>query len=281
MRKTLSIIVLLLLTSRLCHPLMAQASSEVIFNARWFDKEYQRYELRCNSYALQREDTTEQETLVCQMDVIVKDSTYNAFFLEYAMSDFKWMGPHYLNTRWVNSLKDFRLSVKTSPVGVLQELQDTKAFSAALDKSIDDLFKHYGSLPELEAREKLYALRADVQAWILSSIVQFHSAYGLAYRKDEVLEVPDKMEWQDKQQAMNVIHYKKLQDESEGVATLVTATVPVDTLYAADSTILQFEQTSAMMMHISTGWPVYTYRQLEFGTQAWKEGLTIEISLKK
>lgn len=281
MRKRLSVIVLILLASRLCHPLMAQASSEVIFNARWLDKEYQRYELRCSSYALQREDTTEQETFVCQMDVIVKDSTYNAFFLEYALSDFKWMGPHYLNTRWVHSLKDFRIVVKASPVGVLQEIQDSKTFSEALDKSIDDLFKHYGSLPELEAREKLYALRADVQAWILSAIVQFHSAYGLAYREGEVLEVPDKMAWDEHSEPMNVLHYKKLEDNSDGVATLVTATVPVDTLYAADSTILPFEQTSAMMMHIPTGWPVYTYRQLEFGTQAWKEGLTIEISLKK
>ena len=94
----------------------------------------------------------------------------------------------------------------------------------------------------MEAREKLYALRADVQAWILSSIVQFHSAYGLAYREGEVLEVPDKMAWDEHSEPMNVLHYKKLEDNSDGVATLVTATVPVDTLYAADSTILPFEQ---------------------------------------
>lgn len=256
-----------------------ETAPEVIFNAHWLKGEYQMYELYSQSYLLQKEDTLEQESMRCMLDVVVKDSSYQHFQLEWRLYDFQYQGRHYLNSRWIQSLDELSVVCRTSPVGVLQEIREPEALRKTLDKSIDELFKHYDGLPTLEARETLYAFRAALEEWIFASVMQFYQLYGLAYRLGEVVEVPDQMGLEDK--SFPVKRFKKLEYYEDGIATLVTATVPDTVFYTADSTRLQIENSSAHMMHVSTGWPVYGYELMEYGIDTWKEGLLNIITLKQ
>ncbi len=269
---------LMLLWLLLCGNVSAQ---EVVFNAHWLNKEYQRYFLTHQTYVLQKNDTTENEILNCQLDVLITDSTHQAYRIEWRLYDFKLQSKHYLNTRWVQSLKDFSLVYKVSPVGVLLEFNQEKDFHQALEKSIDLLFKHYEGLPALEARERLYAFAEELETFVYTSIQQFHQAYGRAYVLGEVMEVPDQIEQTQSKEMLEVMRFKKLESSRDDIATLVVATVPDTVLYTADSTRLQWDNTGAIMMHIPTGWPVYSYDNQEFGIDSWKEGMLNEITLKK
>lgn len=262
-------------------PLVAQenAAQEAVFNAHWLKHEYQVYVLHYQSYSLQKGDTIDTESLRCSADVMVQDSSYRAYRMEWRFGDFQYQGKHYLSKRWLASLKDVRLSCQASPHGLLQEIKEPEALRRALDESIDELFKHYEGLPDLADRERLYRLREDVEAWLLSSLYHFYKNYGLAYRLGEVVQVPDKMALD--LQAFEVTRYKKLENYADNIATLVTATLPTTTIYAKDSLPMQMENTSAMMMHIPSGWPVYTYDHLEYGVADNKEGILNEITLKQ
>lgn len=254
------------------------ANDEAIFNAHWMRQEYQPYTLSRQSYVLQSGDTTEMERLLCQADVLVCDSTYKAYRMQWRFSGLAWQGRHYLLSQWVASLKDFRVECETSPAGVLKAIDQAQTLREHIDASIDAFFAHLDRVPPLDERERLYVLGRQVEDWLLASVYQFYECYGLGYRLGQTVLVPDQIGWDGK--TLPVTRYKKLESLQDGMATLLTATVPDTVLYTADSTRLQLEQTSAMMMHLASGWPVYSYEQREYGISGYKEGVLDEITLK-
>lgn len=235
----------------------AAKAQEVLFTTHWQDHEYQPYRLEHQEYTRDGNDTLSFESFSFVCDVLIEDSLPKHYSLSWRMHDFSLQTDHYLSRQWFQSLYEFRLDYTTDKIGVLERLLNADEFDRALDESVDAFFRTYPGETLLADRERLYALRDNLERFVLSSVQQYHQAYGLAYRLGEVLEMPAEVELGSTVQPAKV--YKKLEAADTQTATLVTATV-------LDSIPGQ-ENTGAWMMHLPSGWVVCSYDNREINNQ--------------
>lgn len=249
MRKILTVCLLLCF---LGHP--KAFSQEYVFNAHWLKHECQTYRLKHTQYTLYDGDTVALEVWTAKSEVLIEDSSTLGFKMHWRLSDFKIQTDHHLSKQWVARQKNFHLSYWVSPFGVIRQEPDFADFETQLDQAYDRFFPEYGAQTQQHSRDRLLEL---VQSWkqgLEEMVEQYHQAHGRAYRLGERIEMPVKVLAPVSGEPVDAVQYKKLQSVEQGVAGLVTATV-VDT--ARTACCLQAD--GALMMHLPTGWPVYSY----------------------
>jgi hypothetical protein len=252
----------------------AKDSQTVLFKAAWLKNEAQSYTLEHKTYRLQQGDTSELETISLRADVTVRDSTYDRYVLVWSFCDFSMQSSHYPSVWLMQHIKDLKISCRTTTAGVLKEFPDLDDFRKGLDRSLESAFASYQGLPSEASRTRVYRLREELESFLLMTIHHVHQAYGLGYTPGEIVEVPEKMNIRFSETAIDAVVRKKLDgyDPESGVAGLVMATV-LDTaqlnkaMRPLSSALIQpvykQENTSALVMHIPSGWPLYGFDKRE------------------
>lgn len=271
--RLLGIALFLITTSLQARP---DAGESVVFNAAWLKNEAQSYTLEYLHYSLSGKDTTELEKLSLQIEVLVQDSSSDYFVLEWHFHDFALQSNHYPSVWLMQHIQNLSLSCKTSPVGVLKEFKQLEDFRLSLDKAVDLAFASYQGLPSESSRARVYSLREELEALLIRVVYHMHQAYGLGYVLDEVIEVPDKMEVRFSDSPVDAIIRKKLDtyDPESGIAGLVMATMldsaqlnQVMQQYMSSQDLQQpvyrQQNTSALVMHIPSGWVLYSFDKRE------------------
>jgi len=260
-----------------------------IFNARWIRHEYQPYRLSRQLYTVEGLDTVSMERLSVLADVTVKDSTSRGYRLSWRVHHLAVEAGHYLSRQWAESIEGFEFDYPTSPQGALLENALPARIDALLNAEIDRFFAHYQGRTTLESRERLYAVRDALAEFLLSAVGQFHQAYGLGYVLGEVVPVPVRLPYGDSKRQIDAVIYKKLQACDENVATLVTSAVPdtaqVNSLLRSSlepGTPLPSwwqEDLGSLVMHLGSGWVLYSSRNREVREGRYLYGDCNEITI--
>ncbi len=254
----------------------SEDSQTVLFKAAWLKNEEQSYVLEHKTYNLQQGDTSELETISLKADVMVQDSTGDRYVLVWSFYEFSMQSNHYPSVWLMQYIKDLKISCRTSPVGVLKEFPDLADFRKRLDQAVESAFASYQGLPSEASRARVYRLREELESFLLMTINHVHQAYGLGYTPGEVVEVSDKMETRFSETVVDALIRKKLDNYNpeSGVASLVMATL-LDTAqlnkamqeFTASKDlqrpVYRQENTSALVMHIPSGWLLYGFDKRE------------------
>lgn len=283
--------VVLVLTALLCLPCRAAESEAVVLNAHWVRHEYQPYCLSRLVYTIDGRDTVSVERLWLRADVSVADSSSRGYRLSWRIHYLSVETDHYLSRQWADFVDHFEFDYPVSRQGVMTGSDLPKRLEALLNGEIDRFFAQYKGKTTLESRERLYRLRDGLAEFLLSAVGQLHQAYGLGYVVGEVVPVPVKMAYGDRGQEVDAVVYKKLESCKDGVATLVSSTV-MDTAQVnrllrqalepgASLPVWQQEDLGALVMHLSSGWVLYSSRRREVREGRYIYGDENEISIKQ
>lgn len=283
--------VVLGLMALLCLPCRSAESEAVVFNAHWIRHEYQPYRLNRLVYTIDGRDTVSVERLWLSADVTVADSSSVGYRLSWRIHHLSVETDHYLSRQWADYIDHFEFDYPVSRQGALRESDLPLRLEALLNGETDRFFAQYGGKTTLESRERLYRLRDGLAEFLLSAVGQLHQAYGLGYVPGEVVPVPVKMAYGEKGQEVDAVVYKKLEACEEGVATLVSSTV-MDTAQVnrllrqalepgASLPTWQQEDLGALVIHLSSGWVLYSSRRREMREGRYIYGDENEISIKQ
>ena len=279
----------LLLLGCLCCGSLLLPAQEAVFNAHWLRAEYQPYRLTHQTYVLESADTLSSERFSMQVNVVVTDSVPGSYRLRWRMSDFSVQTDSYLCRQWLEQLESSDFVYITDRFGQLRELPDWEQVGRWLDADMDGFVARYSGQTTAASRERLYQLRDEMVLALQEALQEFHQAYGMAYYLDEVVEVPTKVQLPFSPLEVDAVVYKKLEAWQDGVGTLVSATV-LDTAqvnaaarrhWAVADRIPRYRQeaSGALLMHLATGWPVFTYACRELAEDKRLQGVYTDMTL--
>lgn len=243
---------------------------EAIFNAHWLKNELQTYRLKHESYVVEAGDTAKLEALRIKAEVYVQDSMSGAYTLKWRFGDFQIETDHYLSLQWFANIPSFELVYTTSRFGVLNEFTNIVEMKQHIQNYTDRFFADYPGRTTEESRAHLYRLSETFETFLLEIIHQYHQAYGMAYTMGEIVEVPTEVETPYSDTPIKASIRKKLSYIEAATAGLVTATLLDSTqMHQALQTYLlkqnrempvfRQENTGALVMHLPTGWVLYSF----------------------
>lgn len=257
----------------------AESDSSVVFKSSFLKHEMQTYEISRTLYNVQKGDTTFLEKVRFMADVYVEDSTENYFLLTWKFSKFS-INTSNMKLRMLLSLaKPVEVSYRISKPGVLMEFLNgenvSKCLEDALPKVIAQFADKKGKQMEAEVAG-IYDMREALETLMLRSITQFHQAYGLGYKLDEVVDVPAVLPARFSSKPIQAVVRKKLTriDAENNVAVLSTATffnqsefrktmksyLKTDTI--SDDSMEQ-KNMGSIVLDLSTGWVLWSFDQHE------------------
>jgi hypothetical protein len=273
-----------------------QTDSSVVFTTKFLRNEYQRYEVSKMLYTIAKRDTVDMQRIGFKAEVVVADSSANAYILKWKVSDYFIQTSDAHLRKLVALATPVQVSYRISKPGVFEEFLTgntvTDCLEAALPKVLDNFKDKSDSLSKAEVAS-IYALRENLETLILSYMIQFHQFHGLGYTLGEYITVPVEVASRFSSKPLPGIQRKKLTkiDTENQTATMAYATIldmagfrqalsaNLKTAMEAVRNLQQSEIGSAMI-DLRTGWPLWSMNQREASANGFTYGEQLEIQYK-
>lgn len=257
----------------------AVSDSSVVFKASFLKNELQSYTISRTLYNLQKGDTTSLERVRMRADVYVQDSTENYYLLNWRFSNFTINTTNIQLKQLIDLAKPVQISCRISKPGVLTDFLNGEAVSSCLEEALPQVLAQFANKKGKEVQNEvasIYDMRETLESLMLKSITQFHQAYGLGYKLNEIVDVPTEMTSRFSTNPIKGIVRKKLTkiDTENHIAVLSTATFFDQTefrksfsdylkLNSIPESSIDQQNMGVVVMDLTTGWVLWTFDQRE------------------
>jgi len=253
--------------------------STVVFKASFLKNELQRYSISRSIYTMLKADTTSLERIRFKADVYVQDSTENYYLLNWRFSNFAINTGNVQLKELIALAKPVEINYRITKPGVFADFINGEKVSTCLEDALPKVLAQFAGKKGKEVQAavaSIYDMRETIETLMLRSITQFHQAYGLGYKLDEVVDVPTEMTSRFSANPIKGIIRKKLTkiDTENNLAVLSTATfldktelrksfkesIKLDTV---PETSIDQQNMGGIVIDLSTGWVLWTFDQRE------------------
>jgi len=259
---------------------MASVSdSSVVFKASFLKNELQSYSISRSLYTLAKSDTTSLERIRFKADVYVQDSTENYYILSWRFSNFTINTDNVQLKELIALSKPVEINYRITKPGVFADFINGEKVSTCLEDALPKVLAQFAGKKGKDVQAavaSIYDMRETIETLMLRSITQFHQAYGLGYKLDEVVDVPTEMTSRFSATPIKGIIRKKLTkiDTENNFAILSTATFLDKTelqksfmesikLDSVPVTSIEQQNMGGIVLNLSTGWVLWTFDQRE------------------
>jgi hypothetical protein len=169
---------------------MSDSTAQVI--GYWNKFEKQTYSVIQSHYKIKGTDTTSREKTTYEVEITVKDSTEKSYLIEWFYKNYHIDTKDEIKNKIASLYKDVKVLIRTSELGVIEEVVNWKEVRDYLKVGMDAFRKEYKQIPNMDKMitqiETMFSSKESIEATAINDAQQFYTFHGAKYKLGELLE---------------------------------------------------------------------------------------------